>query len=211
MITSNLGLDRQVSSTISKKRNNLKRNGSTSCIKDKFIDDIHIREQEIRKIEIKRKSNVGEIMTPLFLLPQNTRKLEQVLNQTKNVGSSKSNDIQTSQNVNVLEPVLKKIANTNINALGFEPKPPESKNNSIIKPELSNVSEIDKRKSNLVEIRADLVEQFKKIEEKNPALRSTVKRGHKKSISDTSVIVIQVNFLKSIIRKKCHVFRSFLH
>ena len=132
-------------------------------------------------------------MTPLFLLPQNTRKLEQVLNQTKNVGSSKSNDIQTSQNVNVLEPVLKKIANTNINALGFEPKPTESKNNSIIKQELSNVSEIDKRKSNLVEIRADLVEQFKKIEEKNPTLRSTIKRGHKKSTSDSSVIVIHVN------------------
>ena len=195
MITSDLGLDRQVSSTISKKRNHLKRNGSTSCIKDKFIDDIHVREQEIRRIEVKRKSNVGEIMTPLFLLPQNTKKLEKVLNQTKNIGLSESNDIKTSQNFNVLEPVLKKIADTNINALGPELKPQVSQDNSIIKSELH---EIDEGKSNLVEIRADLVEQFKKIEEKNPSLRSpslrrTRKLGHKKSISDSSMIVIKVN------------------
>ena len=154
------------------------------------MDDIHAREKEIKRIEIKRKSNVGEIMTPLLILPDNT-----MSDTTRKSYIPKSDAMALSQISNAFETQLKKIADNNITFLGPQPKTVETQNKTLSKPD-SN--EIDRRTSTFGEVKAKLesnpvlVKQFEKVESRNISSDSQYKRRHKKSISDTSIIVIEV-------------------
>ena len=185
-----LGLERQVSSKISKPKNNLRRNVSTTSIKYTFLDDIHTREKEIKRIEIKRKSNVGEIMTPLLILPDNTMSV------TARKSFIPKSDVMAFTSINnALENQLRKIANTNITALVPQPKTIETQNKTLLDP---NPNEIDRRTSTFGEVKAklelnsDFVKQFEKVESVNISSVSQLKPKHKKSLSDTSTIVIEV-------------------
>ena len=184
-----LGFERQVSSKISKPKNNLRRNGSTSSIKRTFLDDIHATEKEIKRIEIKRKSNVGEIMTPLYILPDNGTF------PTRKSFIPKSNAMASSPLINQ----LKNIAENNITLLGPQPKTVKNQNKTIV---TTDSNEIDRRTSTFGEVKENpkldpvLVKQFEKIESRNTSSEPKFKPTHKKSISDTSIIVPEViNFV----------------
>ena len=185
-----LGLGRQVSSKISKPKNNLRRNGSTSSIKYTFLDDIHAREKEIKRIEIKRKCNVGVIMTPLLILPDNT-----MSHTTRKSYIPKSDAIALSPISNAFETQLKKIADNNITFLGPQPKTVETQNKTLSKPDSNK---IDRRTSTFGEVKAKLesnpvlVKKFEEVELRNISSDNQYKSRHKKSISDTSIIVIEV-------------------
>ena len=179
-----------MSSKISKPKNNLRRNGSTSSIKYTFLDDIHAREKEIKRIEIKRKSNVGEIMTPLLILPDNT-----MSDTTRKSYIPKSDAIALSPISNAFETQLKKIADNNITFLGPQPKTVETQNKTLSKPDSNK---IDRRTSTFGEVKAKLesnpvlVKKFEEVELRNISSDNQYKSRHKKSISDTSIIVIEV-------------------
>ena len=156
-----LGTDRQRAGTISKPKCNIRRNGSTSSIKYAFTDNIQAREEEIRKIE-DRKSKAGLIMTPLFLLPQE----------------------ENNKSTNKLLPESRRLATLNDDLVVIQSKKPIS------------------RDSNVIEIKECLVEKFIKIEEQqnmktkeqklltdSNTTDSQIKRGHTRSISDTSIFV----------------------
>ena len=187
------GLERQVSSKISKPKNDLRRLSSTSSIKHKFLDDIHAREKEIKRIEIKRQSNVGEIMTPLLILPDNAMSVT-----TRKSFIPKCDALAFSPTSNTLETQLRKIADSNIRALVPQLKTIETPNKTLFKPD-SN--EIDRRTSNFGEVKAnlelsqDLVKKFEEVESRNTSSDRQFKPRHKKSISDTSIIVIEVKLV----------------
>ena len=188
-----LGLDRQESDNIAKTKH-LKRNGSASSTRsrrpsNKFIDNIQAREEEIKSIQIKRKSNVGEIMTPLFILPDDEKFKSRKFFISE---SGKMSNITTNS---VLETQLKKIAKTSIKAIGPQSNTIGNNDNSLANPESNDMN---RRASNFPELKADLVKQFESLERKNASKPSTEPlriHGHKKSISDTSVIVVEVSLL----------------
>ena len=189
-----LGLSHQESGSNTNSKHNLRRNGSESSTRsrrpsNKFIDNIQAREEEIKNIQIKRKSNVGEIMTPLFILPDDEKfkSKKGFLSEPRKMSNSTTNSF--------LETELKKIANTSIKAIGPQSNTLGNNNNSLANPESND---INRRASNFPELKADLVKQFESLERKNASKTSADPlriRGHKKSISDTSVIVIEVSLL----------------
>ena len=90
------------------------------------------------------------------------------------------------------------IADNNITFLGPQPKTIETQNKTLFKPDPNKIDfTFGEVKANL-ELNHDLVKQFEKVESRNTSSDRQFKPRHKKSISDTSIIVVEVTDLVKI-------------